>query len=492
MRYSILWLPYLLVACSTRPDPAAVSPPPSDLPPDTVISQVEDPEPHVPARDSAAAADFVERGRDALRAQQFSIAIQAFQAALDADSLSPDAYWELGQAHQHLGQLGDALDAWETLATIDPDYPDLALNLPILAMRKDRADSVAALPRGALGPAPEEVPRPGAPLRLAAVGDIQLGQGWPEDAVMLPPNDAHDVLARVAPLLRETDITFGNLETVLADTGASRKCRRGSLSCYAFRVPTSYASTLRSVGFDILSINNNHAGDFQDQGRLTTIQSLDAAGIEHSGPANGAASWETSGLKIALLAFSTGEGPYRVQEVAAAADSVREIKRTHDLVIVSFHGGAEGAGATRVPRKAEEAYGEDRGDVFAFAHAVVDAGADLVLGHGPHVLRGMELYRGRLIAYSLGNFSSWHGFNLRGPLGISVILNVTLAPNGVLLAADLISLSLERPGIPTPDPEGRAVEIIRSLSEADFGNALFDEDGRYERVPGTVGQSEGG
>jgi len=463
---------------------------PLEVPPDTLVLPVEQVTPPVETRDSVTAVELVERGRAALSEERVSSAIGSFREALEADSLSVDAYWELGRAHQRLNRLGAALDAWRTLATIDPDYPELEHQLPILQMRKDRADSLAALPPGTLAPLPEEVPRPGAPLRIAAVGDIQLGQAWPNDAVLLPPNDAVDVFAHVAPLLKDADMAFGNLETVLADSGESRKCRRGSRNCYAFRVPTAFAGTLHEVGFDVLSINNNHAGDFQEAGRLATIRSLDANGIRHSGPASGKASWEILGLRVAMLAFSTGEGAFRVQDVAAASDSVRLAKQYHDLVIVSFHGGAEGADATRVPREVEHAYGENRGNVYVFAHAMVDAGADLVLGHGPHVLRGMERYRERLIAYSLGNFSSWHGFNLRGPLGISVILYATLAPNGVLLAAELVPVFLDSPGIPTPDPDRRAVDIIRSLSEDDFGYTLFDQGGQYQRLPRNAQQRD--
>jgi hypothetical protein len=153
---------------------------------------------------------------------------------------------------------------------------------------------------------------------------------------------------------------------------------------------------------------------------------------------------------------------------------------------VSFHGGAEGAAAAHVTKKTEKFYGENRGNVWKFAHALVDTGADLVLGHGPHRLRGAEIYKGRFIIYSLGNFSTWRTFSLQGALGISTVLHVELAPNGVLLSAKLNPVVIEEPGVPAPDRKGRAIKIVRDLSRQDFGNPVFDKEGKYTRPETTA------
>jgi hypothetical protein len=454
-------------AVTVVPDPVAVAPP-------VVVTGAR-------VSDEVRARRLVSEGRALVEdSNDVHAAVGRFLEAIALDSLRRDAYWELGLAYQRLGEWREGFLAWHALQRIDPAYPGLSRHLPILEMRSDRAAA-----RDTLAPgtplAPEEEPRAGTPIRIAAVGDIQLGRSWPEDDPALPPENAASMFGRVDHWLRAADITFGNLETVLADSGESTKCRQGSRNCYAFRAPTAYARTLRHVGFDILSVNNNHAGDFGGYGRRATVAALDRADIRHSGPTSGVASWETHGLRIALLAYATGSGPYLVQDIDTARAQVMAADRQHDLVIVSFHGGAEGSGATRIPKTTETAYGEDRGDVYAFSRAMVDAGADLVLGHGPHVLRGMEIYRGRLIAYSLGNFSAWHGFNLTGPLGLSAVLNVTLAINGVATAAEINPVFLEDPGVPTPDPERRAVDIVRRLSRDDLGDALFDAAGQYRR-----------
>ena len=292
---------------------------------------------------------------------------------------------------------------------------------------------------------------------MAAVGDVQLGMAWPPGHVVLPPDDAKDMFDGVKGALADADVHFGNLETVLADAGDSKKCGKKSTKCYAFRVPTSFAEALRLAGFDVMSIANNHAGDFGPEGRKSTMAALDAASIRHSGPLGDIASWDVGGRRVALVGFSFGSDVYRIQDLVVARKLVADLKKRHDLVFVSFHGGAEGVGAARVPQGVETFLGENRGDVRAFAHTVVDAGADLVLGSSPHLLRALELYKGRLIAYSLGNFSTWDTFNLTGPLGISGILKVSLAPNGVATRVELVPALLAKPGRPVLDslPPGR-------------------------------------
>jgi hypothetical protein len=138
-----------------------------------------------------------------------------------------------------------------------------------------------------------------------------------------------------------------------------------------------------------------------------------------------------------------------------------------------MHSGAEGADRTHVPVGREEAFGEDRGDSRAFAHAAIDTGADLVLGSGPHVLRGMELYKGRLVAYSLGNLTGWHNFGVHGTLGLSGLLKVEVAPDGRLRRGRLISLRLRGAGVPRRDRSDAARRLVRRLSLADFGRSAY-------------------
>jgi poly-gamma-glutamate capsule biosynthesis protein CapA/YwtB (metallophosphatase superfamily) len=314
-----------------------------------------------------------------------------------------------------------------------------------------------------------------------------LGSSFPDETGgLLPPDDGKDLLAEVTPLLSAADVAFANLEGPLADEGASEKCARSKPGrCYAFRVPTRYGEHLRAAGVDVVSLANNHAGDFGDAGRISTRATLDALGIRYSGAPGEVARLEARGRRIALVAFSTSAATNDLRDLVGAARIVAEAKASADLVVVSFHGGAEGAERQHVPAGREEFLGEDRGDLRAFARAVVEAGADLVLGHGPHVVRGMEVLKGRLVAYSLGNFATYGGFNLSGPNGLTLVLEVKLAPDGTFLEGRIHPGRQERPGGPRRDPAGAVIPLVRRLSQEDFGASAVHvaDDGKLAPPP---------
>jgi Bacterial capsule synthesis protein PGA_cap len=318
--------------------------------------------------------------------------------------------------------------------------------------------------------APEPTPTGREPITIAAVGDIMLGSPYPNDSRM-PPNDGADLLKAVTPILSAADIAFGNLEGPLTDTGASSKCSPTSTRCFAFRVPTRYGRYLKDAGFDVMSLANNHAGDFGDKGRGDTRATLDALGIKHAGSDKTAFSTtivEARGRRVAFVGFAHNNIVPNVNDLAFAQQLVREATKKADIVVVSFHGGAEGTNAQRVPNRTEIFAGEARGNLPAFAHAVIDAGADLVLGHGPHVMRGMEIYKERLIAYSLGNFATYGWFQLAAETGMTMILEVKIDDEGKFLNGKIHSGRQEGRGIPVLDPMGASARLVRDLSMADF------------------------
>ncbi len=307
-------------------------------------------------------------------------------------------------------------------------------------------------------------------LTIAAVGDIMMGTTYPEP--LLPPHDGQGIFDAVKGTFQGADIVFGNLEGPLLDEGESTKCKKPGKTCYAFKTPVRYVAYLKDAGFNTLNIANNHASDFGSEGIESTITTLGTATIQPVGGKR-VAHYTIKNRRIAVVGFFYFEGTYAyvMQNRSEAAKIVRSLKDANDLVIVSFHGGAEGSTAQHVTGKTEEFLGEDRGNVSAFAHSVIDAGADLVLGHGPHVLRALEVYRGKLIAYSLGNFLAYERFNLDGPNGVSVALKAHLDPvTGDFLGGQLLPVKLGTQGIPVPDSRRKGVALIRNLTKQDIEN----------------------
>ena len=303
-----------------------------------------------------------------------------------------------------------------------------------------------------------------ATVRFAATGDITFGS-----TPNLPPDGGRSLFAQAAPHL-EGDVVLGNLETALADgSGSGGKCGRGSTNCFAFRAPPSYAGVLAGAGFTVLNLANNHSYDFGAAGQAQTVAALDRARLLSTGRPGEIAVQKVGSVRVAIVGFAPHTGAQDLRDLPAARTLVRRAVTRADLVVVTMHAGAEGRDADHVRRGTEMFLGENRGDVVAFSHAVVDAGADLVVGHGPHVLRAMEWYRGRLIAYSLGNFSAYKNFNITGTGGVSGILQATLRADGRWVEGELVPMRLVGDGTPVRDDAEAAHGLVRRLSQQDFG-----------------------
>jgi hypothetical protein len=299
-------------------------------------------------------------------------------------------------------------------------------------------------------------------ITIAAVGDTMLG-----DTPELPPEPA-TYLDPVAGELNG-DVVFGNLEGTLTDVEESPKCGPKSENCYAFRTPPEYADYLAEAGFTLMSNANNHSYDYGEAGEEETIAALREAGIEQTGLPGQITMVKTGGRRVAFLGFAPYGNTASLTDLETARALIEDAAAAADIVVVAIHAGAEGIGAEHVSGAEEEYLGEDRGNAEEFAHLAVDAGADLVLGSGPHVLRGIELYKRRLLAYSLGNFCGFHNFTTEGALGESVVLHVELTPDGAFRSGRLASLRLIEAGQPVPDPDGEAAATIAALSAEDFG-----------------------
>lgn len=325
-------------------------------------------------------------------------------------------------------------------------------------------------------------------LFVTAVGDIMMGTTFP--AERLPSHDGGHLFQNVRERLKGADIVFGNLEGPLLDGGASIKCagQEASGTCYTFRMPTRYAGRLAEAGFNVVSIANNHILDFGVEGERSTLTTLQSALIQ---PAGGKriARFRVGGKRVAVagFSFSRSDPPFpTVLDIPGARRVVEELKGDNDIVIVSFHAGPEGVDALHVAEGSEFFAGERRGETRRFAREMVDAGADLLIGHGPHVLRGFEVYKGKLIAYSLGNFMTYTGINTQGVRGTSLILHAALdLETGNFVWGRAVSLKLRNRGIPFEDREHRAFTLVKTLSQNDFGpkNLQFDDSGVFYPPP---------
>lgn len=308
-------------------------------------------------------------------------------------------------------------------------------------------------------------------LSIIGVGDIMMGTNFPSEKY-LHPSGCQGFFSEVGDVLLNAEVLAGNLEGCFSDTAKLVKRCKDTTKCYAFRMPLDFANCLKNQGFDFLSIANNHSHDFGLEGLNHTTSVLDSMAIAYAGtPANSYSLKEKNGIIYGFCAFSPNRGTISINDYKKASEIVKYLNDTADVVIVSFHGGAEGSDYRHVTKETEYFYGENRGNVYKFAHHVVDAGADVVFGHGPHVTRAVELYKNRLICYSLGNFITYGRFNLNGPNGIAPVIKAYISNNGDFLFGEIIPVKQYYSGRILIDPLRRAVKEIMRLTKQDFPNA---------------------
>ncbi|HEX6762186.1 MAG TPA: CapA family protein [Gaiellaceae bacterium] len=310
--------------------------------------------------------------------------------------------------------------------------------------------------------------------REAPAGTVTIA--WGGDTVLgslygLPPDEGRPMLAHVAPLFRAADIGWVNLEEALSNASTSKCARATAGTCFSFGAPPSYARTLPASGIRIVNLANNHADDYGAAGQAATLAALRAAHVAWDGTPGEIEVLRVHGIRVAFLGFAPYTWASRLDDIPAAVRLVTRASKRADVVVVAIHAGAEGRTADHVPAGTEYFLGENRGNSRAFAHAVIDAGADLVVGSGPHVIRGVQWYHRRLIAYSLGNLAGWHTFGLGGTLSESAIITVSLRGDGTIRRGKWTPLLLQDPGVPVIDSGGRSLALVQQLSRADFGSS---------------------
>ena len=326
---------------------------------------------------------------------------------------------------------------------------------------------------------PSPSPVPSATPTVIEIGWV--GDTTPGSKYGLPPDGGRALFAHLRDQLLAPDLMIANLEGTYSTGGPSKS---GGPNSFSFQAPPLYALALPWAGIDLVNLANNHSNDYLARGLRQTTQALQKAGIAYAGLPGQVTVLHVRGVRVAVLGMAFSTGSANVNNIPAAVRIVRRAAHEADVVVVLMHIGAEGADKIHTPHGTEWAFGERRGNPRAFAHAVIDAGADLVLGSGPHVIRGIERYKDRLIAYSLGNFAGWGNFALGGNLSLSGLLTVRIDELGRIYGGRWLSLSLTKPGVPAIDPADTAARLVRRLSAEDFAHTYtLDAKGFFSVTP---------
>ncbi len=296
-------------------------------------------------------------------------------------------------------------------------------------------------------------------ISIVAVGDVMIGSSYPSPS-MLAPDSGRKIFDNLISILQNADITVGNLEGCILNGGTPKKKCPPPGKCYIFRMPILSAEILKNAGFDFMNIANNHVGDFGNEGITSTINALESIGIKFSGIAEYPYQIiEVKGKKISFAGFSNNQYTLKMNDYEKCTQIIKEMKANSDIAVVSFHGGGEGESYRHITKEYEMFLGSNRGNPYKFARIMIDAGADLVIGHSPHVTRAVDIYKNKFIAYSLGNFATYKQFNLKGS-----------SSNGDFISADVTSIVQKNFGVPFIDSTNRAYKEIISLTKEDIGD----------------------
>lgn len=308
-----------------------------------------------------------------------------------------------------------------------------------------------------------------ATISVIGVGDIMLGTSFPSEKYLPPSDDCHFLLKEVKPYFADADIVMGNLEGSFLDSGPVVKKCKDTTKCYAFRTPEKYFDCVVDAGFNLFSLANNHMNDFGEKGQKSTVRLIEENGLYAAGLLTREYEiFEKDSVIYGFCAFSPNKGTTRINDYKTVKRIISYLNDTADIIIVSFHGGSEGADYTKIPREHEFFYGEDRGNVYEFARIAIDAGADIIFGNGPHVPRAIDLYKDRFIAYSLGNFCTYRRMNISGVNGMAPAIKVYTNRKGKFIKAEIIPFKQNEVTGTIYDSSKSSIRKIQQLTSEDF------------------------
>lgn len=305
-------------------------------------------------------------------------------------------------------------------------------------------------------------------------GDTMMGTNFPDDSrgAYLPANP-DGLFKDVKGVLESADFTALNLEGVLLDKGGTPKPGSNPRTWFVFRMPRKYASLLTQVGVDAVSVANNHVNDLGPTGLQSSMATLDSLGIAYAGIEGKCESTvvERAGRRIGFAAFGFSKGTTNLNDLNKVKRVVSDLAKRSDIVVVSFHHGEEGQSHTHQPHKTENGFGQPRGNGREFARAAIDAGADIVFGHGPHVTRAVDMYKDRIIFYSLGNFVTPYRMTISGISGHAPVMTVKTDAQGKFISGQIHPFVQQKGAGPRPDTSGAVINQIRTLTQQDCPDA---------------------
>lgn len=320
---------------------------------------------------------------------------------------------------------------------------------------------------------------------IVGVGDVMMGINYPDSAMRLTADDGATLFAHAKPYISAADVAVCNLEGVLLDSAGTPKEVKNVEALHLFRMPERYAALLSDAGFDFISIANNHARDFGYEGLQSTMRALEGEGLSCAGVLGSCESAvvERRGVKFGFVAIAPNALMVPLKTLSYTLKLVKRLDEECDVVIVSAHAGAEGNDCRHVTRDTETYFGENRGNIYHAAHALIDAGADVIFAHGPHVSRAVELYNNRFIAYSLGNFCTPYGVNILGSGGHAPLVDVCVNNKGEFLKGQIVPfVQYDRTG-PKKARSNTVIDEIIALSGDDFPESTLTitSDGKIQK-----------
>lgn len=326
----------------------------------------------------------------------------------------------------------------------------------------------------AQGAAQEETTR----IRLTFAGDVTLGSEeylWGKSFSLISFERKHGqdyFFEKVRPLFEQDDLTIVNLEGVLSDSAEDENKEK----TYRFRGPSSFAGILAAGNVEAVNLANNHSLDYGERGYKDTQKALRDAGVAHFGHRQ-VMIYEKGEIRIAFLALSYTQE--NAEERAWLDQEIRRLKEEGvNAVIFSYHGGQEYSEART--KKQQE-----------IARLAVDAGADLVVMHHPHVVQGMSVLDNRSVLYSLGNFCFGGNKNVRAMESLVAVAELSFLKSGAYLGQQItlypahISGTQPRSNYQPSLVGGKAAERVMRLVQADtrFELAPFDDGLGYAQQP---------